>query len=56
VSAGEVLGPADVESARTHHAGAMRRLAPDQLSIQAGPPAIEARLWSPQLAEEVARR
>jgi nicotinate phosphoribosyltransferase len=56
VSAGEIVRPADVEAARAHHAGAMRRLAPEQLSIQAGPPAIEARLWSPQLAEEVARR
>lgn len=56
VAAGAVVEAAGVEAARAHHAGAKRRLAPDQLSIQAGPPAMEARLWSPQREEEVARR
>jgi nicotinate phosphoribosyltransferase len=57
VAAGELVEAAGVEEARTHHASAKRRLAPEQLSIQAGPPALEARLWSPRTnVEEVARR
>src|SRR5205807_413310 len=37
--------------------GAPGRLAPAQLSIQAGPPALVARIWSPQpTRREVARR
>jgi nicotinate phosphoribosyltransferase len=56
VVAGEVVGPADVEAARAHHATTKQRLAPEQLRIQAGPPAMEARIWSPRPTEEVARR
>jgi nicotinate phosphoribosyltransferase len=58
VAAGEVVAAADVEAARAHHARARRSLAPDQLGILAGPPAMEARIWSPRATEteEVARR
>src|SRR6516225_1613991 len=44
-----------VEAARAHRASARRRLPPEQLRIQAGPPALEARIWS-RRTEEVARR
>jgi nicotinate phosphoribosyltransferase len=56
VAAGEVLAAPDVEAARAHHASAKRRLPPDQLGVQAGPPAMEARMWSSRPTEEVARR
>jgi nicotinate phosphoribosyltransferase len=56
VAAGEVVEAADVEAARAHHDSARRRLAPEQLRIQAGPPALEARIWSSRTTEEVARR
>jgi nicotinate phosphoribosyltransferase len=56
VAAGEVVGAPDIEAARAHHEGAKRRLSPEQLRIQAGPPALEARPWSPRVTEEVARR
>jgi nicotinate phosphoribosyltransferase len=56
VAAGEVVATPDVEAARAHHEGAKRRLSREQLRIQAGPPALEARLWSPRVTEEVARR
>jgi nicotinate phosphoribosyltransferase len=56
VASGEVVAVTDIEAARAHHASARRRLQPEQLRIQAGPPAMEARIWSPHPAEEVARR
>jgi len=58
VAAGEVVGSVDIEAARAHHASAVRRLAPDQLGVQAGPPAMEARIRSLRSPdeEEVARR
>lgn len=56
VAGGEVVAPVEVEAARAHHARALRRLAPEQLGVQAGPPAMQARMWSPSAAREVARR
>ena len=56
VAAGMVVEAPDVEAARAHHASARQRLSPEQLRIQAGPPGLEARLWSPRVTEEVARR
>lgn len=56
VAGGEILPAPGVEDARAHHAGARRCLPPEQLSIQAGPPAMEARPWSRRSTEEVARR
>jgi nicotinate phosphoribosyltransferase len=56
VGGGEVLVESGVEEARAHHARTKRRLPPEQLRIQAGAPAMEARIWSPRPTEEVARR
>jgi nicotinate phosphoribosyltransferase len=56
VAAGEVAAAEGIEAARAHHDGAKQRLSREQLRIQAGPPALEARLWSPRVTEEVARR
>src|SRR5215472_15491640 len=56
VVVGDVVTGADVEEARAYHARTKLRLPPGVLSIQAGPPGLEARLWSPRVTEEVARR
>jgi nicotinate phosphoribosyltransferase len=55
VAGGEVVAAVELEAARAHHANARRRLQPEQLGVQAGPPALEARMWS-RAAREVARR
>src|SRR5437660_5238678 len=56
VAGGEIVSHGGVEAARAHHAATKRRLPPDQLRIQAGLPAMEARIWSRRPSEEVARR
>jgi nicotinate phosphoribosyltransferase len=57
VARGERIETCGVEEARAHHERARSRLGPARLSIQAGPPAMIARIWSPQpTKEEVVRR
>jgi len=57
VARGQPVAIPTVEEARAHHARTKRRLGPARLSIQAGPPAVVARIWSPQTTrKEVVRR
>jgi len=57
VSRGEVAAAPGVEEARAYHQRTKLRLDPAHLSIQAGPPAVVPRIWSPQPTNrEVARR
>jgi nicotinate phosphoribosyltransferase len=57
VARGETVAAPSVEEVRAHHARSKRRVGPARLSIQAGPPALVARIWSLQPStKEVVRR
>jgi nicotinate phosphoribosyltransferase len=57
VARGDRVDTTTIEEARAFHAGTKSRLGPEGLTIQAGPPAVVARIWSPQTTtKEVVRR